>query len=264
MKNSPFPFTEQSVLVHCITNEITNELLANALLFVGAKPIMAEDPREFADLFEQTDSILLNLGRISPAKEQALKIASHMATQPIVLDIVGVAASSLRLALSKELAVNATVVKGNISEMRSFCGLATKSRGVDGSPFDQQAAEMDELITALKKLPSTTTYLATGPTDVIVQGETVLLLENGVAELDSFTGTGDIVGALIASVLGAGYPSLEATRLAVSYFNLCGEAAKKSLVQPMGLADFRQETCNQLSLLHQTCWQKQMKGKNYE
>lgn len=264
MKNSPFPFTGQSVLVHCITNEITNELLANALLFVGAKPIMAEDPREFAELFKQTDSVLLNLGRLSPAKEQSLKIASHMATQPIMLDIVGAAASSLRLALAKELAVNATVVKGNISEMRSFCGLATRSRGVDGSSFDQQAAEMDELIVALKKLPPNITYLATGPTDVIVQGETVLLLENGVAELDCFTGTGDIVGALIASVLGAGYPSLEATMMAVSYFNLCGETAKKSLGHPIGLADFRQATLNQLSLLHHSDWQEQMKGRNYE
>ena len=56
-----FPITEAS-LVHCITNEVTCETVANALLYVGAKPIMASDPREFAELFRQTDSLLLNLG----------------------------------------------------------------------------------------------------------------------------------------------------------------------------------------------------------
>ena len=39
-------FPLQRPLIHCITNGITKELVANALLYVGAKPIMAEDKRE--------------------------------------------------------------------------------------------------------------------------------------------------------------------------------------------------------------------------
>ena len=39
-------FPLQRPLIHCITNGITKELVANALLYVGAKPIMAEDERE--------------------------------------------------------------------------------------------------------------------------------------------------------------------------------------------------------------------------
>lgn len=44
-----FPLTT-APLIQCITNEITCESMANALLYIDAKPIMADDPREFPQL----------------------------------------------------------------------------------------------------------------------------------------------------------------------------------------------------------------------
>ena len=81
-----------SPLVHCITNEITCETVANALLYVDAKPVMADDPREFPEFFQQSDSLLLNLGHISPTREEALLLGASMAEEsrtPMVLDLVG-------------------------------------------------------------------------------------------------------------------------------------------------------------------------------
>ena len=262
-KHSVSVFPIAAPLVHCITNEISSELLANGLLFVGAKPIMAEDVREFPELFRTTDSLFLNLGKLSPAKEASLLAASQLAGyKPVVLDIVGAQASSIRQQLAQQLASQQpTVIKGNISELRAFCGLPSHSRGVDGNPFDQEATAVEELIIELQKLPTTSVYLATGKKDIIVYQQAVYLLENGVPELDCFTGTGDLVGALIAGVLGTGVEPLTATIAVVSYFNLCGEAAKAQLQPTMGLADFRQETMNQLSLLYQTGdWQARIKG----
>ena len=37
------------------------ESMANALLYIDAKPIMADDPREFPQLFQQTSALVLNL-----------------------------------------------------------------------------------------------------------------------------------------------------------------------------------------------------------
>lgn len=70
-----FPLTT-APLIQCITNEITCESMANALLYIDAKPIMADDPREFPQLFQQTSALVLNLGHLSQEREQSLLAAS--------------------------------------------------------------------------------------------------------------------------------------------------------------------------------------------
>lgn len=245
-------------LVQCITNAVTIETMANALLYVGAKPIMADYPPEFEEVFQVTDSLVLNLGHLSPNRPEALISASAMAKAKqvqTVVDLVGVAATQLRFEVAQQLANDEpAVIKGNVSELRAFSGLANHGRGVDGNPLDQSTAALAELTAALKSLGAKhphTTYLATGPTDVIVQDQTAIWLSNGVPEMDCFTGSGDILGAIIAALLGDQQAALPATVASVSYLNRCGETAKAQLKAPVGLADFRQQTLNQLSLLMQ-------------
>lgn len=86
--SNQFPL-KQSPLVQCITNEITCESMANALLYVGAKPIMADDSREFKQLFTQTDALFLNLGHLSEKRQISLLEASRYAKEtkkPTVVD----------------------------------------------------------------------------------------------------------------------------------------------------------------------------------
>ena len=127
-------------------------------------------------------------------------------------------------------------------------------------PLDQSEEAIEELIQALRqqtqKFPQTV-FLATGIQDVLVSQEQVIVLQNGVPELDCFTGTGDLVGALVAALLGEGNAMTAVA--AVSYFNLCGEKAK---TKSQGLADFRQNTLNQLSLLmKEKDWFEAVKGR---
>lgn len=260
-----FPLTT-APLIQCITNEITCESMANALLYIDAKPIMADDPREFPQLFQQTSALVLNLGHLSQEREQSLLAASDYArqvTKPTVVDLVGYGASDIRNEVGEKLVHNQpTVVKGNLSEMRTFCQLVSHGRGVDGSPLDQSEEAIEELIQALRqqtqKFPQTV-FLATGIQDVLVSQEQVIVLQNGVPELDCFTGTGDLVGALVAALLGEGNAPMTAAVAAVSYFNLCGEKAK---TKSQGLADFRQNTLNQLSLLmKEKDWFEAVKGR---
>ncbi|WP_265456575.1 hydroxyethylthiazole kinase [Enterococcus sp. HY326] len=261
-----FPL-KKNPLVQCITNEITCESVANALLYIGAKPVMADDPREFADFFKQNDSLLLNLGHLSPEREANLLAAaafSEKTETPMVIDLVGVSASQLRYDLAWQLMVHQPqIVKGNISELRRFCQLTSHGRGVDGSQLDQEMAALQELAAALQKVAQDypeTIFLATGVQDLLVTTKECLLLKNGVWQLDNFTGTGDIVGALAAAFLGS-ERSIMAALAAVTYFNLCGEAASQTLRAPQALADFRQETLNQLALLkEQPLWFEKLKG----
>ena len=62
-------FPLQRPLIHCITNGITKELVANALLYVGAKPIMAEDEREIESVIQVSSAVLLNIGHLTEQKE---------------------------------------------------------------------------------------------------------------------------------------------------------------------------------------------------
>ena len=58
---NPFPLTSSS-LIHCITNEISCEMLANGILALGSKPVMADDPREVLDFTKQSQALFINLG----------------------------------------------------------------------------------------------------------------------------------------------------------------------------------------------------------
>lgn len=269
LKKRTDKFFQQSPLIHCVTNEITCESMANALLYVNSKPIMADDPREFDELFQQTNGLLLNLGHLSPEREKQLIISSEYAKRfktPTVIDVVGVSASSLRKKLALSLMTNEPqVVKGNTSEMKKLVDLESHGRGVDGHASDQNQASLEKLSEKLKEYTSKypeTCFLATGETDVIVTREATYFLKNGVPELDKITGTGDMVGALIASLLGQGETVETSLVIAVSYFNLCGEKAAQQVSQPIPMSDFRNQLMNQLStLLEEENWWKDIKGE---
>lgn len=266
---SPNDFFKDSPLVHCITNEITAESVANALLYVNSKPIMATDTREFSDIFKQSDALLLNLGHLSKVREEELITASEISVisqTPTVVDIVGINASSLRKELSFKLLKNEPkVVKGNTSELRALCGLKSSAKGVDGHVSDQSESAIKELILALKRLSDrypNTCFLATGKTDVIVTPKHRFLLKNGVEELDKITGTGDVVGALIASLLAQKHSVQESLIAAVSYFNICGENALKKSQKQNGLEIFKSQLFDELSTHYQTdMWWQEIKGE---
>ena len=262
---NPFPLTSSS-LIHCITNEISCEMLANGILAVGCKPVMADDPREVLDFTKQSQALFINLGHLSAEKEKAIRMAATYANQaflPMVVDAVGVAASSIRKNLVRELLeYKPTVLKGNMSEIRSLVGLKHHGVGVDASAKDQETEDLLQVLKDWCRIYPGILFLVTGPKDLIVSENQVAVLGNGCAELDWITGTGDLVGALTAVFLSQGKTAFEASCLAVSYLNI---SAERILVQGMGLEDFRFQTLNQLSLLKRDKnWLEAIKGDVYE
>ena len=124
--------------------------------------------------------------------------------------------------------------------------------------------ELKELANSLRmlgKMYPQTVFLATGEQDLVLTASESFCLKNGVDSLELFTGTGDVVGALITGVLGSGIKPLEATIAAITYFNVCGEKASSVLQQ--GMESFRIETCNQLSKLYQENWQEMLKMEDW-
>ena len=258
---NPFPIGSSS-LIHCITNEISCEMLANGILALGCKPVMADDPREVLDFTKQSQALFINLGHLSAEKEKAIRMAASYAAQaglPMVVDAVGVTASSIRKRLVKDLLdYIPTVLKGNMSEIRSLVGLKHHGVGVDASAKDQETEDLLQVLKDWCQLYPDMSFLVTGPKDLIVSKNQVAVLGNGCAELDWITGT----GALTAVFLSQGKTGFEASCLAVSYLNI---SAERILVQGMGLEEFRYQVLNQLSLLKRDeNWLDAIKGDIYE
>lgn len=245
---------QKAPLVHCITNDITLETVANTVLYLGGKPIMSSDIREFSSLFESTDALLLNMGLLNKSHEQSLRQASSLADmtkKPTVVDLVGYGITNERTKLGIAMAHNhPTVIKGNTSEIRRFVGLPSLAKGIDGTSSDQHDQALKDLIFSLKQITTDyadTVFVATGKKDVIVQNDKHLILNNSVDELNKFVGTGDMVGAMITTLLGVGKDPWVASQFAISYLNIAAE--KALLLTNGGMENFRREVLNQIDLL---------------
>ena len=54
-------------LIHCITNKVTMNDCANALLAIGGSPIMADDEAEVEDITSICQGLLINIGTLNQA-----------------------------------------------------------------------------------------------------------------------------------------------------------------------------------------------------
>ncbi len=257
-------------LIHCISNEISAESVANCLLYLNARPIMAYDEREITDINQASQVLFINLGQMNINKEKGILRAARLSRQshkPWGIDIVGIAASQVRKDLVQELVdLGPSLVKGNLSEMRHFCQLASPARGVDTAPQDNELKAIQELafqmnVLSLKK--PHTCYVATGAIDIMsYQGET-LLLENGVPQLDQFVGSGDMVGSMMVACLTQTSSPLLAAFTGLSYFNICGEVADHKH-ESQGVESFRHHLLDELSFNYQQeDWTQAIKGGRF-
>ena len=67
----------QAPLIHCITNPISINQCANAILAVGARPIMAEHPKEVREITDSARALMLNLGNITDARMTSMEISAR-------------------------------------------------------------------------------------------------------------------------------------------------------------------------------------------
>ncbi|MBQ2956343.1 MAG: hydroxyethylthiazole kinase [Clostridia bacterium] len=214
-------------LIHCITNPISINQCANAILAIGARPIMAEHPAEVREITETADALMLNLGNITDVRMKSMEISLRTAKEkniPVILDAVGVACSGLRrdyLAGLLETGVP-TVIKGNYSEIYAMHHAAYRSSGVDadaaidGETIGHAAAELARKYGTI--------ILASGKTDVAADGERIMYVRNGTPQLSSVTGTGCMLGALCGGYLSV-CRDIHAAATACAVLGVCGQLA---------------------------------------
>ena len=235
-------------LVHCITNYVTVNDCANALLACGGSPIMSDEPLDVADIQTICGGLVLNIGTLNAQTIEGMKVAGATATKighPIVLDPVGAGASKLRTETAGMLLDNydVKVIRGNMSEMKALAGAAAATRGVDANPddavTDDNLAESAAFAKALAEKTGAVIAI-TGAIDIVADANTAYAIRNGVSIMGKITGTGCMLSCITAAYAVANPDMLlEAVVAAVAGMGVAGEIAAARMQPVDGNASLR-------------------------
>lgn len=238
----------QCPLIHNITNYVTVNDCANIIIACGAAPIMADDRDEVEEITALCGGLNINIGTLNSRTIDSMVIAGKRANElnhPVVLDPVGAGASKLRTDTALRLLeeVRFTVIRGNISEIKTLaCGSGT-TKGVDADVADRVTEEnLDEVVRFAKSFAAKTgaVIAITGAVDIVANGETAYCIRNGHPMMSSITGTGCQLSAMTAAFVTANpdHP-LEAAAAAVCAMGLAGEIAHGRLTPMDGNSTYR-------------------------
>lgn len=232
---------EKSPLVHCITNYVTVNDCANAVLAIGASPIMADDIDEVSDITAVASALVINIGTLNSRTVKSALKAGETANRlniPIVFDPVGAGASQLRNQTAADILhrLKISIIRGNLSELASIAGLDANTRGVDSS-----RADSDKDPVAIAKAVSEMygcTAAVTGKVDTVAESGRCIRLYNGHCMLSSVTGSGCLTSALTGAFVGAVENGLISACGAILATSIAGELAYKR-AGAMGTGSFR-------------------------
>lgn len=238
---------EDTPIIHNITNYVAMNFSANALLAIGASPIMSSEPEEMEDISAISSALVVNIGCIEKAQAAAMEIAASIAFRtgkPWVLDPVGAGASRYRTeaALSLAKRFRPSVIRGNASEIIALSraledaaadgAKGSGSRGVDSSEESIAAVEYGKsLASALGTVVS-----ISGAVDYVTDGTEVVSIANGTPMMHSVTATGCVASAVTAAFLAVDPDALSAASCAMAIMGTAGEEAARRSSEPGSFA----------------------------
>ncbi len=239
-----------SPIVHCITNPVTVNDCANALLAIGASPTMAHHVAEVEEITSGCQTLVCNLGATDDydAMLLAAKRASEL-SHPIIIDPVGVSGSTFRRDMLYQLLEEShiTCIRGNYSEIKALLTNCNRGPGVDALKTDQAAdlsfqkqmtdfAEKNKLI-----------LIASGEIDLITNGKKMTTISGGHKLMSKITGTGCMSSALLGAVLAV-EPSINGACFLSAFMKECGLlAATETIAAAGGTMTFRQKLIDIIS-----------------
>ncbi|WP_124098144.1 hydroxyethylthiazole kinase [Ruminococcus sp. Marseille-P6503] len=219
---------EKCPLVHCITNYVTVNDVANAVLAIGASPIMADDINEAADIASVASALVINMGTLNQRTVASMLAAGKAANQkgiPVVFDPVGAGASAFRNQTAKAVMENVRVdiLRGNLSEMSFMAGLEVSTKGVDSSAEDEKNDSASVAKNAAEKYGCIAAI--TGAVDTVSDGSRIVRISNGHPMLSKVTGTGCMTSGIVGAFAGASDNMLSAAAAGICAMGIAGELA---------------------------------------
>lgn len=233
---------QKAPLVHNITNFVVMNNTANALLAIGASPVMAHAPEEVAEMAAMASAVVLNMGTLSETWVEAMLLAGRSALEhnvPIVFDPVGVGATSYRNQTARRIFNQFTpsIIRGNASEIMALSAeLLDKQQQIKTKGVDSTAASDIAIETAQTLAQQLGTVIAiSGVEDYITDGKTVHILKNGSPMMARVTGMGCTASAITGAFVGVNPNILEAAAHAMAVMGIAGELATRQSKGPGSL-----------------------------
>lgn len=246
----------ENPIIHIIANYVTANDLAQVTINYGGLPIMTTYHEELRDIVKMANGLLVNIGTLEPYKMESSIISIKMAKEkgiPSVLDPVGVQVSKLRQDFVKKLIleVKSSFIKGNLSEIKTLIGETSSSIGIDSfcnflsdytkGKIKEYAKEKNLIV------------VVSGEIDFITNGEMSVSIKNGTYKMSKITGSGCMLGALLATALSF-YDNkdlqFKEVIKVVAAWGICGELAKERLKEKDGLIAFKCNLLDEISIIN--------------
>ena len=220
-------------LVLNITNYVVMNTTANALLAVGASPIMAHAVEEMAEMAGLASALVINIGTLSTPWIEAMFTAGREARRrgiPVVLDPVGCGATRFRTDTAQRLVeqLRPTVIRGNASEIRSLMRAGSGGKGVDSQHTPDQVLDDAR---ALARSAGCVVSVS-GAEDLIVAGDQVARIANGHAMMTKVTGMGCTASAITGAFVAVNASPFQAAAHAMALMGIAGEIAAAQAAGP--------------------------------
>jgi hydroxyethylthiazole kinase len=220
-------------LVHSITNYVVMNITANALLAIGASPVMAHAKEEMEEMVGLASALVINIGTLSAPWIAAMKTAVATAKQrgiPCILDPVGAGATQLRTHTARDLVESGgiSVIRGNASEICALANEAVKTRGVDSTLTSAQAVEAARLLANQHQA----IVVVSGEVDYVVDSGRHAEVYNGDPIMAQVTGMGCVSTALLGAFAPLTADPFMAAVATMTTIGVAGELAAQKAAGP--------------------------------
>lgn len=240
---------ERQPLVYSITNYVTVNDCANAILAVGGSPIMSDEIKEAGEIAGNASAVVINIGTLNERTVEAMLAAGEAANKrgvPVVLDPVGAGATKYRTEVTKLLLsrIKFAAIRGNVSEIGAIYKGKSSNKGVDAGAMD--IMDINDVAKMAKSLSADTgaVIAVTGKVDVVADKDTAYAVYNGSYYMSKITGCGCMLSCVLGAFCGGVDSHLEAVVCAVSAMGVAGEIAEKKME---GTGSFRMHLIDGLS-----------------
>ena len=237
---------EKAPLIHNITNFVVMNVTANALLALGASPIMAHAKEELEELIGIASALVLNIGTLDPAWIESMESAALLAGRrgvPVILDPVGAGASRLRTqtALNLIQIQRPAIVRGNASEIMALAGASGVTKGVDSVHGTEDAEDAARSLA----LSTGSVVVASGAIDFITDSKTAFYISGGSPLIPRITGMGCTSTALLGAFAAVAASPLAAAIDGMAIMKVAAELAAQKAQGPGTLqVHFLDALCN--------------------
>ncbi|MBN1665055.1 MAG: hydroxyethylthiazole kinase [Deltaproteobacteria bacterium] len=217
---------QKAPLIHNITNYVVMNYTANALLAVGASPVMAHAEEEVEDMVNIAGALVINIGTLSSHWIKSMFRAANEAGKrniPIILDPVGAGATGYRTRITREFmeTVPPTVIRGNASEILAILKDDAKTKGVDST------ASSNDALRDAREINRTygSIVCISGKTDYIISADHTVKVMNGHPMMTRVTGMGCTATAICGAFAAVNTQTSAAVAEAMAVMGIAGELA---------------------------------------